>query len=458
MSTSLGLYQSIKLHQALSPQMQHSLAILQAPAVELSTIIQQELLSNPLLEISEDKPLEGQSLEGLFHEKEKWYDYLGPNFEGAQRSIEDERKRQFFFDSQVVPPSMASELSRQLSLVCSDNTLLQAAQYIIGNLDERGYLNTELENIAHELGLAYDLVEKALELVQSLDPPGIAARNLSECLLLQLKALGKENSLEFRIISEYLTLLERKKLTEIAKQLKVSLKQVQEAVESIRSLNPFPGSKYRSEEKEKIIQVDLMVVKEAQDWKVYFNDEFMPRLRINHHYESLLSKNDKDPSLKNYLKEKKRSGLFLIKCLRMRENTLLKVAEAIVHCQKDFFDSGPHALKPLTMSEIAQKIDVHETTVSRAIANKYVKTPHGIFELKYFFNSGFQKQTGEFVANQTIKEAIERLIRNEDPRSPLSDQQIVELLAKEGIKMARRTVSKYRAHLKILPSHLRRIS
>ncbi|QSR89352.1 RNA polymerase factor sigma-54 [Methylacidiphilum caldifontis] len=458
MSTSLGLYQSIKLHQALSPQMQHSLTILQAPAVELSAIIQQELLSNPLLEMSEDKPLGGQSIEGLLQEKEKWYDYLGPNFEGSQRSTEDEKKRQFFFDSQVVPESMVTELSKQLSLVCTDNTLLEAAHYIIGNLDDRGYLNTELENIAHELGLPYGLVEKALELVQSLDPPGIAARNLSECLLLQLKALGKENSLEFRIVSEYLTLLEKKKLSEIAKQLKVNLKQVQEAVESIRSLNPFPGSKYRGDEKEKIIQVDLIVVKEAGSWKVYFNEEVIPRLRINHYYESLLSQQDKDPYLKNYLKEKKRSGLFLIKCLKMRESTLLRVAEAIIQSQEDFFNFGPHSLKPLTMSEIAKKIDVHETTVSRAIANKYIKTPHGIFELKYFFNSGFQKETGEFVANQIVKEAIERLIRNEDPKSPLSDQQIVALLAKEGIKMARRTIAKYRAHLKILPSHLRRTS
>ncbi|CAI9085290.1 RNA polymerase sigma-54 factor [Candidatus Methylacidiphilum fumarolicum] len=461
MSTSLGLYQSVKLHQTLSPQMQHSLNILQAPAVELSTLIQQELLANPMLEISEEKPLENPdalSIDQWIQEEEKWYEYLGSNFEGFQRSVEDEKRRQFFFDSQTASESMTTELSKQLALVCNDKTLLKAANHIIGNLDEKGYLRAELEEIATDLGMPYSLIEEALSLVQSLDPPGIAARNLSECLLLQLKAQGKENSLEFRIVKECLPLLERKKFNEIAKQLKVSLKQVQEAVATIRSLEPFPGSKFGNDEKEKIILVDLIIVREGESWKVYFNEELMPRLRLNHYYKNLLSDKDKDPSLKNYLKEKMRSGLFLIKCLRMRENTLLRVAEAIVESQQEFFQHGPGFLKPLTMSEVAKKTGVHETTVSRAIANKYVQTPYGIFELKYFFNSGFQKTTGEFVANQTIKESIERLIRNEDPQAPLSDQQIVEALAKMGIKMARRTIAKYRTHLKILPSHLRRKS
>jgi len=460
-STSIGLYQSVKLHQTLSPQMQHSLSILQAPAVELSTLIQQELLANPMLEISEEKPLENPdalSIDQWIQEEEKWYEYLGSNFEGFQRSVEDEKRRQFFFDSQTASESMTTQLSKQLALVCTDKTLLEAANHIIGNLDEKGYLRAELEEIATDLGMPYNLIEEALSLVQSLDPPGIAARNLSECLLLQLKAQGKENSLEFRIVKECLPLLERKKFNEIAKQLKVSLKQVQEAVATIRSLEPFPGSKFGNDEKEKIIQVDLIIVREGENWKVYFNEELLPRLRLNHYYKSLLSDKDKDPSLRNYLKEKLRSGLFLIKCLRMRENTLLRVAEAIVESQQEFFHHGPGFLKPLTMSEVAKKTGVHETTVSRAIANKYVQTPYGIFELKYFFNSGFQKTTGEFVANQTIKEAIERLIRNEDPQAPLSDQQIVEALAKMGIKMARRTIAKYRAHLKILPSHLRRKS
>ncbi|MDD4931879.1 MAG: RNA polymerase factor sigma-54 [Methylacidiphilaceae bacterium] len=457
---SLGLFQSVRLNQSLSPQMQQSLALLQAASVELRSAIAQELLANPVLEeeLDEVPPEEARenSLEALAETEESWRDYLGPTEARTGIAEDSEDKRQYFFDSQAVPETLPDFLTRQLTATTSDRDLLRAGFEIIGNLDARGYLRVDLEEVASRTELPPDKTEEALHLVQNFDPAGVAARNLQECLLIQLRRQGKGQEVEARIVEDHLELLARKKLSEIAKLLRVPLPRIAAAAGFIRALQPNPGGSFRRTEREAIVEVDLRVERVDGKWTVLTSEAAIPRLRISGAYKDLLHANGQDPGLRNYLKEKIRSGRFLLKCLRLRQQTLSEVASAIVDCQTEFFDHGLSRLRPLTMGEIARRIGIHETTVSRAIANKHVETPHGIFELKYFFRPGYQTAKGDHLSNQTVKAAIEEMVRKEDPRNPLSDQDIVEVFRQKGIALARRTVAKYRTALKILPSHLRR--
>ncbi|VVM08317.1 RNA polymerase sigma-54 factor [Methylacidimicrobium cyclopophantes] len=457
---SLGLFQSVRLNQSLSPQMQQSLALLQAPSIELRSVIAQELLANPVLEeeiesTSREEERES-SLEALAETEESWRDYLGPMEAKVGIPDDADEKRQYFFDSQVVPETLPDFLTRQLRATTGDPEILRVGAEIIGNLDGRGYLRVDLEDLSSLAELSLERVEEALRLVQGLDPAGVAARNLQECLLIQLRRQGKGSEVEAKIVESHLELLARKKFSEIAKLLRVPLPRVAAAARLIRTLQPNPGGSFRRTEREAIVEVDLRVEKIDGKWTVLTNEAAIPRLRISGAYKELLHAGGQDPGLRNYLKEKIRSGRFLLKCLRLRQQTLSEVAAAIVDCQTEFFDHGLSRLRPLTMGEIARRIGIHETTVSRAIANKYVETPHGIFELKYFFRPGYQTAKGDLLSNQTVKAAIEEMVRKEDPGSPLSDQDIVDALRQKGITLARRTVAKYRAALKILPSHLRR--
>lgn len=440
--------------------MQQSLALLQAPAVELRSVIAQELLNNPVLEeeVETAAPEEGResSLEALAEVEESWRDYLGPTETKIAVSDDSEEKHQYFFDSQAVPETLRDFLARQLTASTDDPELVRAGIEIIGNLDDRGYLRTDLEEVAGLAGVPQEKAEEALRLVQSFDPAGVAARSLKECLLLQLRRLGKEGEVEGKIVECHLELLARKKFSELAKLLRVSVPRITTAANLIRTLQPNPGGSFRRTEREAVVEVDLRVEKVDGTWTVIANEAAVPRLRINGAYKDLLHAGGQDPSLRNYLREKIQSGRFLLKCLRLRQQTLSEVASAVVACQTDFFDHGLSRLRPLTMSEIARRIGIHETTVSRAIANKYIETPHGVFELKYFFRPGYQTAKGDRLSNQTIKAAIEEMVRKEDPRNPLSDQDIVEAFRQKGIVLARRTVAKYRTALKILPSHLRK--
>ncbi len=440
--------------------MQQSLALLQAASLELRSALAQELLANPVLEedLEEVPPEEtGEtSLEALAETEESWRDYLGPTEARTGIANDSEEKRQYFFDSQAVPETLSDCLTRQLTATTGDRDLLGAGIEIIGNLDARGYLRIDLEELASRTNLSLEKSEEALHLVQSFDPAGVAARNLQECLLIQLRRQGKGQEVEAKIVEGHLELLARKKLSEIAKLLRVPLSRVMAAAGLIRTLQPNPGGSFRRTEREAIVEVDLRVERIDGKWTVLTNEAAIPRLRISGAYKDLLYGNGQDPGLRNYLKEKIRSGRFILKCLRFRQQTLSEVASAIVDCQAEFFDHGLSRLRPLTMGEIARRIGLHETTVSRAIANKHIETPHGIFELKYFFRPGYQTAKGDHLSNQTVKAAIEEMVRKEDPRNPLSDQEIVEAFQQKGIALARRTVAKYRAALKILPSHLRR--
>ncbi len=445
--------------------MQQSLQFLQAPALELQSLVQQEIEINPVLEEASEEPKPepetndefDKELEQLRQKDEEWREYFSQGSTNTPAyNPEAAERRQFLFDSQVEAPHLSDHLSKQLGLATSHAEMLRVGEEIIGNLDDAGFLKVPLVEVAQSAQVDYELAQKTLTLIQSFDPVGVAARDLRECLLIQLERLGKSGELEAVMVGQYLNELGRKKYQDIARGLKVPLERVQAAAQFIATLQPRPGSAFSSDDKQNVVQAELAVSKNGDDWIVIMNDDPVPRLRISDTYKDLLVNNGHDPSLREYLKEKIRAGKFLIKCLHQRQQTIFNIATEIVKRQRAFFDDGVAHLKPLTMNQVAEVVGVHETTVSRAIANKYVQTPFGLFDLKYFFTPGYQTASGEVMSNTSVKEAIQELIARESTHKPLSDQEIVKILGERGIPLARRTVAKYRAELGLLPSNLRR--
>ena len=374
----------------------------------------------------------------------------------ASYNPEAAERRQFLFDSQVEAPHLSDHLLRQLTLATSNPEMIKIGQEIIGNLDDAGFLKIPLVEVSQSVQIDYAIAQNTLNLIQTFDPVGVAARDLRECLLIQINRLGKADELEAEMVSQYLNELGRKKYQDIARSMKMPLERVQAAAQFIATLQPRPGSSFSSDDKQNIVQAELAVQKSGDDWIVVMNDDPVPRLRISDTYKDLLVNNGHDAGLREYLKEKIRAGKFLIKCLHQRQQTIFNIATEIVKRQRAFFDQGVAHLKPLTMNQVAEVVGVHETTVSRAIANKYVKTPYGLFDLKYFFTPGYQTASGEVMSNTSVKDAIQDLIGRESSNKPLSDQEIVKILGERGIPLARRTVAKYRSELGLLPSNLRR--
>ncbi len=444
--------------------MQQSLQFLQAPAMELQSLVQQEIEINPVLEESPDeaKPETDaedwdKQLKELRQKDEEWREYFSQsNTPAAPYNPEAAERRQFLFDSQVEAPHLSDHLLRQLTLTTSNPEMLRVGQEIIGNVDDAGFLKVPLVEVAQSARVEYPVAQAALDLIQTFDPVGVAARDLRECLLIQINRLGKSEELEAQIVGHCLAELGRKKYQDIARALKAPLERVQAAAQFIATLQPRPGSSFSSDDKQNIVQAELSVQKIGDDWVVVMNDDPVPRLRISDTYKDLLVNNGHDAGLREYLKEKIRAGKFLIKCLHQRQTTIFNIATEIVKRQRAFFDQGVAHLKPLTMNQVAEVVGVHETTVSRAIANKYVQTPYGLFDLKYFFTPGYQTASGEVMSNTSVKDAIQDLISRESASKPLSDQEIVKILSERGIPLARRTVAKYRSELGLLPSNLRR--
>jgi len=329
-------------------------------------------------------------------------------------------------------------------------------EQIIGNIDPNGYLDASLEEIARITDSNVDRVEDVLKRIQLFDPVGVASRNLQECLMVQANLYFPENELVKTIIEKYLKYLENKNYAELVRKLKRPSEEVKEAIEVILSLNPRPGSAYSSEEPQ-YISPDVYVTKVDDDFVIMLNDEGLPKLRISPYYREFLKKKNRvPPEVKEYIQEKLKSASWLIKSIHQRQRTLYRVAESIVRLQRDFFEKGIGHLKPMVLRDVAEDVGMHESTVSRVTTNKYMQTPHGIFELKYFFNSSIKKDGGEEIASESVKEKIRNIIREEDPSNPLSDKAIAEKLKEEGIRIARRTVAKYREMMGILPSHKRR--
>jgi RNA polymerase sigma-54 factor len=474
MQTRLLPGQNLALQQVLSPQLQQSLLVLQTPLLELRNLVQQEMETNPVLEelptesgADERGELEPSGDDNFKNEFEKlasldeeWRDYMAQSAssstDGFQRSREAKDKRQFFFDSIAVQETLQQNLLGQLNQSTLNATDRKAAELIIGNIDDNGFLQSTPEEMALNSGISKEDVEKILELVQSFYPPGVGARDLRECLLIQLKREGKENGLEYKIVSEHMEDLGRRRFPEIARRMGISVEDVQKAADKIGRLNPRPGQVFASSPQNYVLP-DVTVEKVDGEYQIILNNEQIPHLRISNLYKDVIaSGNTQSSEVKDYIRDKIRSGKFLIRSIHQRQQTISNIAQQIVARQRDFLEHGPSHLKPMTMGEVADAVGVHETTVSRAVSGKYMATPQGIFEMKYFFTPGYQTASGESLSNTSVKEAILDLVKREDGNEPLSDNEIVEILSERGIPIARRTVAKYRTELNILPSHMRR--
>jgi len=465
--------QNLALQQILAPQLQQSLLILQTPLLELRNLVQQEMETNPVLEeLPDESPTDERdgaesSTDNNFKEEfeklvsldEEWRDYMAQsasyNSEGFRNSQEAQDKRQFFFDSIAVQETLQQHLVAQLNQTTLEADDRKAAELIIGNIDDNGFLQSTPEEMALSSGVPKEDFEKMLALIQSFSPRGVGARDLRECLLIQLQREGKESSLEYRIVSEHMEDLGRRRFPEIARRMGISVEEVQSAADKIARLNPRPGQAFTAAPQNYVLP-DATVEKVDGDYQVVLNNEQIPHLRISNLYKDIIAQGNNGAEVKDYIRDKIRSGKFLIRSIHQRQQTISNIAHQIVSRQRDFLEHGPSHLKPMTMAEIADAVGVHETTVSRAVSGKYMLTPQGIFEMKYFFTSGYQTATGESMSNTSVKEAILDLVKHENGSAPLSDQQLVEILTERGIPIARRTVAKYRTELNILPSHMRR--
>jgi RNA polymerase sigma-54 factor len=479
-----GFHQHLSQRQTqqmvLAPQLRQSLKILQVAALDLRSVIQEELQNNPTLE---ELPMDGVSLdqertesapeappgenaeprEELDFSKnfeilnkidDDWRDDLAQNG-GQPYSAEAAEKRQHFFDSLVSETSLQEHLMRQAELSDCPPKVLEAIRYLVGSIEDRGFLTASPADIALMSGLALEDVQVAHKLLRTFDPPGIGALNLEDCLLFQLTATGRGNSVAARIIRDHFELLTRRRIPDLARRLGVSLDEIQAAIEEIGTLDPSPGRRF-ADDNNRVVVPDVTVEKDDGKWQIKLNNDYIPRLRISQTYRELIAKGQLSKDERDYLRERMRSGRFLINSIEQRQQTIERITREIIKVQEDFFEKGVSKLRPLTMTQIADAVGVHETTVSRAIANKYVQTPHGVFEFKYFFTPGYQAQSGDSVSNTSVKEMINDLIAGEDRSHPLSDQELVAKLQSKGIKVARRTVAKYREELGLLPSNLRR--
>lgn len=459
MDQHLGL----SLQQTLSPQMQQSLQVLQAPSLELRAMIATELQANPVLEEEmpeRDEELSGDDepdseLEELSRLDEEWRDYMTQTGAYEGRSTEAEERREFLFNSLRNPVTLQQHLVEQLSLVELSEEEREIADAIVGNLNEAGLLEIGVNELCGLTNQREEAVLRVLREVQALDPVGVAARDLRECLLIQLGRIGKGTSLEARIVNNHLDLLLRRRFPDIARRLGVSPGDVQEAADFIATLEPRPARQF-SDSVQQVVTPDVIVEESGDEFTVSLVNDSVPALRVSNYYKDLLSEPTHRGEVRDYIREKIKGGRFFIKCIQQRQQTILSIAREIVVRQEEFLRVGPSGLRPMTMNQVAQSVGVHETTVSRATHGKYMLTPQGIFEMKYFFTPGYQTSGGDDVSNESVRRAISELIEKEDRRKPLSDQAILEILVERGIPIARRTVAKYREQLGLLPSHLRK--
>jgi RNA polymerase sigma-54 factor len=466
--------QSLALQQVLSPQLQQSLLILQTPLLELRNLVQQEMETNPVLEeLPEDSASNERSeteasadenfkdeFEKLASLDEEWRDYMAQSanssFDGRRPSREADEKRQFLFDSIPVQETLQQNLIAQLNQTLLSADDRKAAELIIGNIDDDGFLQSTTEEMALNSGIPQEDFERVIGLIQTFYPAGVGARDLRECLLIQLGRQGKEHSLEHRIVSEHMDDLGKHRFVEIARRMAIGADEVQKAADNIARLNPRPGQIFAAAPQNYVLP-DVIVEKVDGEYQISFNNEQIPHLRISNLYKDIIGSGDVQTSdVKDYIRDKIRSGKFLIRSIHQRQQTIMNIAQQIVSRQRDFLEHGASHLKPMTMAEVADAVGVHETTVSRAVSGKYMATPQGVFEMKYFFTGGYQTATGESLSNTSVKQAVLDLVKHESGSAPLSDHEIVEILSERGIPIARRTVAKYRSELNILPSHMRR--
>jgi len=466
--------QELKQTQTLAPQQLVSLSLLSLPVMELENRISQELAQNPVLELDREDyeappddltdpgDLSGEvpsgentSLDPNREDYEEHLDRVLSSEEPDPGFDEAESRRQFVFDSIVAEISLQEKLLDQLRFADVSPAVRSCAEYVIGSLDENGYFRGTLPDAAQAAAASVEEAENALKLVQSFDPPGIAARDLKECLLLQTGRMNPRNEMLETLIREHLDELARNKLPQIAGKMEISIQELNQLVSELRHLDPHPGTALDSRN-EPYILPEITVVPDGDNFKLVENEPPFGRLSISKNYQKMLE----DPALaaedKTYLRTKIDSGKALIHGLEQRRSTIRRIAELIVNTQYDFLRSGTDALRPMTMRQAADKLGLHETTVSRAVSGKYIQTPAGLFEFRFFFSGGYQSEEGEEVSAHTIKNMIRDLVEEEDTSKPLSDSKLSQLLGRKGFEVARRTVAKYREELGIPSSQLRK--
>ncbi|MBW2222161.1 MAG: RNA polymerase factor sigma-54 [Deltaproteobacteria bacterium] len=493
------LRQELRLTQQLvmTPQLQLSIKLLQLCRLELVDTIQQEMAENPLLEEAQesDREISEENLENADEIPDKqpdalkkledsvefdWRSYVENSGRESYSSFNAGEEREPLEARMTRTSTLADHLTWQLHLSSLNEDEQQIGDLIIGGLNPDGYLKTSLIDIAKNhllekctggkpdnvttlnhtnwlsLLLSLQKAGRVLSTIQEFDPVGVAARDLKECLLIQIKFLGKEGSILEKIVKHHLPNLERKRYQVIAANLNTSIEEVVEAAKAITQLEPKPGRPF-NDNRSQYITPDIYVFKTEDEYKVVLNGDGMPRLRISNFYlKTLYNKNSSSKATNDYIKNKMNSAIWLIKSIYQRERTIKKVVESIIKFQREFFDHGAAYLKPLKLRDVAEDIEMHESTVSRVTTNKYVHTPHGIFELKYFFNTAISSVQGESVASESVKNKIKKILANENPKHPYSDQKIATILKDQNIVIARRTVAKYREVLGILPSSRRK--
>lgn len=459
-----SLHQSLSQQQSLAPQMRRSLEILQANSMELTQMVRQALDTNPVLEdvtesISLDEqapsPDEADSLDDLNRTDDDWRDLEIMERRNQSWSADDEERRDHLYNSIVAPETLQQHLSSQLELALVGPEVREAARALLGNMDARGFYDLTPRELALRLGIDKDDIEEAAALVRTFDPPGIGAVDLRDSLLIQLEHRGDADTIEHRVVSDHLDDLARKRYPRIAKALGTSIERISEAAEAIGRLTPNPGGEYNPSGNPHI-RPDVIIERDDDGWRARLTNEYLPKLRISDFYKDLLGRSGSDAKARQFLRENLREGRTLIHSLSLRQSTILGIAEKLIEHQRDFLARGPRYLQPLTMNDIADELELHATTVSRAVAGKYVLTPHGLMEMRSFFAAGYETADGTKVSNAGVREAMQELISKENPSKPLSDDAIAKALKAQGIPVARRTVAKYRDQLGVLPSHLRR--
>ena len=481
----MRLVQRLSQRVVMTPLLQQAIQLLQLSTIELKEVVEQELKENPLLEevqtdqteptpeaemqgpdVAEiaappasDTPAKTESTVDGERSDDLPFDINQAMFDDGPEErtpvSTEERDDLPFENLGRTETSLTDHLTEQLRMATDDPVLVAIGEAIIGNLDEDGYLRAEPAEIAEQLGRPVDEVDKVLILVQGFDPSGVAARSIQECLLLQLRTDAEPDPVSVEIVEKHMEDLERRRYPEIARALKLPLDRVMESIEEIQGLEPKPGRRFLVVDA-RYIAPDVTLQKIGDDYVVVLNEEGIPRLRVNSLYRSLLRGSAGED--KQFVEQKLRSALWLIKSVEQRQRTLRKVATSLVKFQREFFDRGLPYLKPLALRDVGEDIGMHESTISRVTTNKYIQTPQGLYELKWFFHSGIASTNGDVVSSVSVKKTIQDLVTGEDPGKPYSDQDIAKMLHGKGLTIARRTVAKYREELGILPSHQRRMA
>ncbi|MBM4442273.1 MAG: RNA polymerase factor sigma-54 [Candidatus Rokubacteria bacterium] len=480
MEARLSLRQSQRV--VMTPLLQQAIQLLQLSTLELQEVVQKELLENPLLEELQENPEQPEAPDNretpveadprvsqaaeapptTDSPTERQTDDLPFDLTAVMFDDHEERSLVAQEDRDDLPfeniirsvSSLTDHLDEQLRFATEDDIVRRIGNEIVGNLDEDGYLRADCAEIATRCQASIEDVEKTLALVQGFDPAGVAARSIQECLLIQLKADPNPDPVSVEIVAEHFEDLTRRRYPDIARALKLPLDRIMESVEEIMGLEPKPGRRFGGNDSRYIVP-DVVVHKMGAEYVVVLNEDGIPRLRVNSLYRSLLRNSGDDA--RQYVEQKLRSAMWLIKSVDQRQRTLRKVSQSIVKFQKEFLDKGLPYLRPLSLRDVGEDIGMHESTISRVTTNKYVETPQGLFELKFFFHSGIASGDGAMVSSVSVKKMIQDLLANEDPSKPLSDQEVAQVLKGRALTIARRTVAKYREELGILPSHQRRL-